>query len=135
MKWIFCLLAVSGCFVPASDIGLTCTLVKSGPDGGAVPIGSHEPEIAFAANKDIISFGGTDCSTRVCVRDARYQTERGDPLARGYCSSTCGRCPSGMSCRALLLDEETLMRLQAADPERYKALFGEATRPYFCARE
>ncbi len=136
MKRIFFVLAAAGCAVPA-DVGQPCVLVRSNPDGGmvGVPIRTTDPEIAFSANLDIISFGGTDCSTRVCVRDAAYKQAPGDgELALGYCSVACGRCTSELQCRALVLDEQTLERLRTSDPERYQRTFGETTTPYFCAR-
>jgi hypothetical protein len=136
MKQIFFVLAAAGCAAPA-DVNLTCVLVRSNPDGGmvGVPLRTTDPEIAFSANLDIISFGGTDCSTRVCVRDAAFQQAPGDgELALGYCSVACGPCPSGLRCRAPVLDEQTLGRLRASDPESYKRTFGETTTPYFCAR-
>ena len=134
MKRIFFVLAVAGC-APAADVGQPCVLVKANPDGGSmgVPIRQSDPEIAYSANQDIISFAVTECSTKVCVRDAKFM-ETGGGDAHGYCSTACGPCPTGMTCRALVLDEATLERLRAADPERYKRTFGETTTPYFCAR-
>ena len=133
MRWTL-LLVTAGCFSPVHDLDRSCTLVRAGPDGGAEAVLNTDPEIAYGANQDIISFGGTDCSTRICVRDAQFRQAAGDGPALGYCSMACGPCPEGMTCRALLLDEQTLRALKAADPERYRAVFGEATRPYFCAR-
>ena len=136
MKRIVAVLAVSGCFTPVHDANLPCTLVRGGgPDGGAVPIQNDDPEIAYSANRDIISFGGTDCSTRVCVRDAAFAHAPGPGPAEGYCSQACGPCAAGMECRALVLDEATLRALKAKDPERYRQLFGETEQPYFCIRE
>lgn len=129
------LLAVTGCAVAPADVGTPCHLVKSNPDGGqALLIKESDPEIAFAANQDIISFGAEECSTRVCVRDSTFQENDADDFANGYCSTACGPCSRDTECRALLLDEATLMRLKASDPERYKKTFGEAPTPYFCAR-
>ena len=85
-------------------------------------------------SRDIVSFGGVDCSTRICVRDTAYVQPAGEGAALGYCSMPCGACPQGMTCRPLLLDEQTLAAIKAADPERYRRLFGETTTPYFCIR-
>ena len=92
--------------------------------------------IAYQANLDILSFGATECSTKICVRDATFMDSStdSDAFAQGYCSAACGPCGAGLTCRALLLDEQTLAALKKADPERYKAVFGEATMANFCAR-
>jgi hypothetical protein len=133
MRHTFLLLAATGCFQPVLDASQPCVLVRAGPDGGAEPIPNDDPAIAYSANRDIISFGGTDCPTRICVRDATFRYQPGSGPAVGYCSLSCGTCPAGMTCRALL-DEETLKALKVADPERYRKLFGDAEPPSFCAR-
>lgn len=38
-----------------------------------------------------------------------------------------------MTCRALLLDQETLEALRAADENAYRQTFGENNSPFFCA--
>src|ERR1043165_7428038 len=124
MRHIFLALTLSSCFQAVQDANQPCVLVRGGADGGPEPIPNDDPAIAYRANQDIISFGGTDCSTRICVRDLSYRYEPGAGPALGYCSQTCGRCPAGMTCRALLLPAETLRELKQRDPERYRQIFG-----------
>lgn len=149
--------ALTACQVD-SGLNKPCVLVKRDP---ADPTGNTRKvltwgEIKAQANKDYISFGATECDDLTCVRDATFGSGDGgtelkdtDP-APGYCTRPCIEnstvgCPSSdssldknyktaMSCRALLLDANTLETLKAADPVRYQQTFGETTSPFFCAR-
>jgi hypothetical protein len=142
------LLALAACAVPAPDLNTECVLIRGNPDGGApLPILRSDPVIAFQAQADILSFGATECSTKICVRDFTYMEAPGDnrPEAHGYCSEACGPCASKdpnldknmatkLFCRALLLDDMTLMALKQSDPARYMQLFGNSPQANFCAR-
>ncbi len=138
---------------PATDLGKECVLTKRGPDGG--PVDVMETEIKIGLNKDFISFGSAVCEDLVCVRDAQYKrpiSDAGviDPAlkAKGYCSRPCienGSCPAAdpgdderadkkLTCRALLLDAETLAAICDSDLQTCKTYFGETKSPFFCAR-
>jgi hypothetical protein len=123
MRWLPLLLCA--CAAPPADLGEKCTLVRAGPDGGAVPILQSDSVIANQANADVLSFGVSECSTHICVRDSQYVDDSG-PEAHGYCSATCGPCGTGFTCRALLLDSTTLMAL--------KDQFEGAPTSDFCAK-
>jgi hypothetical protein len=140
------LVAFAGC-PPATDLGKECTLVRRNPnDGGPPSIPITEAEIK--GGRDFISFGSTACEDSVCVRDSSYvrpaNIKDTDP-ALGYCSTSCtaqgsvtGCTPAvetdRLSCRALILDEETLAAICQADPTICKRYFGDTTSPLFCAR-
>jgi hypothetical protein len=145
----FALAAICAACSAPRGLNQPCVLVRGNPDGGAaLPLLKSDDAIRLAANKDFLSFGAAECPSRICVRDSAYADDPNDNglEARGYCSAACGGyCPSEnpaldqdpktrLSCRALLLDPDTLMAIKAADPERYKMLFGEATVSSFCAR-
>ena len=106
--------------------------------------------------QDFISFGSIECEDLICVRDAAFPRARnedgtinGGAEAKGYCSKACvegsNACdvkdtsgvqedlPGRMTCRALLLDQETLEALRAADENTYRQTFGENNSPFFCA--
>ncbi|MFT3709534.1 MAG: adventurous gliding motility lipoprotein CglC [Archangium sp.] len=129
---------------PATDLNRVCSLVKRNPDGGpTLPILEREVRNAQGANKDFIALGSIDCEDLVCVRDSAFTTDAGlDDPAQGYCSRACvagSTCPSydenldrgqkALSCRALLLTQETLAALNGGD-----AGFAGVRDPYFCAR-
>ena len=133
----------SGC-KPKTDLNQKCSLVKRNPDGGQ-PLAITEADLKSkkANNKDFLSFGTVECEDLLCVRDAQFQVDAGptEP-AFGYCSRACAvgsACPSykeeldlgpeALSCRALLLDAETLARLKETG-----GLPGNITDPYFCAQ-
>ena len=124
MRWLPLLLCA--CAAPPADLGEPCTLVREGPDGGAVPILQSDSIIADQANADVLSFGVSECSTHICVRDARFVDQGAPPNAHGYCSASCGPCGNGLTCRALLLDSATLMAL--------KAQFESPPSSDFCAK-
>jgi len=100
--------------------------------------------------KDFISFGAAVCENFVCVRDSAY-IKNPNPAAEalGYCSGSCvtgsNACPAAnsaddkdptrrLTCRALLLDEQTLAAICTADPVKCQTYFGGTRSPYFCAR-
>ncbi|MFN0062279.1 MAG: adventurous gliding motility lipoprotein CglC [Myxococcaceae bacterium] len=120
---------------------------------GELPNTGADPE----SRTDFVSFGATGCENLVCVRNAEFEESVEDGLAIGagqpafgVCSVACvpgnaDSCRSGdssvdndprkrLTCRALVLDEDTLGRIRQADPERYERYFGNNTSPYFCAR-
>jgi hypothetical protein len=132
----------------ATDLGHQCTMVKGSPDGGAVSI--KESELPDGVLRDFISFGTAQCEDFVCVRDANFRkTGVAGADATGYCSRPCVPkgsfgCPAEnsdddkdpnkrLSCRALLLDEETLGSICTTDPGRCQQIAGTRS-PYFCAR-
>lgn len=150
---VLALLAVlsAGCSVP-SDLNTPCVLVRKDPADptGKASLPLLEQEIA--PNKDFLSFGSVECEDYVCVRDALFTrpgVEEGT-AATGYCSRQCSLnsplgCPSydealdkapdtKLTCRALLLDVNTLAAIRQADPENYQRFFGTTETPYFCAR-
>ncbi len=135
---VLLLLAVVGC--KRTDLNQPCRLSKSSPDGGAaVQLLESEIRANVGLNKDFIALKSVDCDD-VCVRDSAFVSDAGpfDP-AYGYCSTYCLEgtfCPSQdsaldrgstrLTCRALLLDPETL----GPNAE----LFGGLREPFFCAR-
>jgi hypothetical protein len=118
-------------------------------------------ESQLTAGQDFISFGSVECEDLVCVRDADYDpqleatADRTKVAATGYCSKPCvadtdnnalttDACavtsdealPSvkaSMTCRAMLLDQQALDALRAADRTTYRTYFGDNTSPFFCA--
>lgn len=152
-------LLLGGCSV-SSEIGKSCKLVrKATPEelaaGSEKTVDLLEGEIAD--QQDFISFGSPLCEDLICVRDQDFPRARNpdgtlavDAVAFGYCSKPCvsgaaNACkvsdtsdvepnlPGRMSCRSLLLDEETLNALRAADEAFYRNTFGVNDSPYFCA--
>ncbi len=137
-----------GCSV-TGDLGVDCTLVRRNPaDGGSIDLTEGEVK----PNKDFISFGSAQCEDRVCVRDATFVAATGttpQSSAHGYCSKPCAEgnangCPAAnsaddknaalkLSCRAMLLDKDTLAAICQADPEACRRYF-PVTSPFFCAR-
>ena len=132
-----------------TDLGRSCQLVKKNPDGGSTSVPIVEADLP-SANKDFISFGATECEELVCVRDAYVaRTGVATAPATGYCSRACVAnstiaCPAAnaaddtdparkLSCRALLLDEQTLGAICTNDPGTCQQL-GDTRSPYFCAR-
>ncbi len=145
-------LLLGGCAV-SSEIGKECLLVrKANPDveeeKGLRFVVVKEKEVA--PNQDFISFGSIECEDLVCVRDADFPRDPDqEAVAKGYCSKACVEGSTScevkdtngvveglkdrMTCRALLLDQETLEALRAADPTFYRQTFGDNNSPYFCA--
>jgi len=140
---------MASCKVPASDVGKPCILVKRAPaDAGVTSVPVKESEVV--EGRDFISFGSTECDDYVCVRDKdtpKSTTPQVDAV--GYCSKPCAPTnPLGCAiapenqgvilrgtCRAMLLDEETLNTLCTADPNKCQQYFGSNRSPYFCARD
>ncbi len=143
------LVFLEGCRV-ATDLGRECTMVKANPDGGTASLPILESELPAISSRDYISFGATECEDLVCVRDSNVpRTGTPGAQAKGYCSRPCvpnasTGCPAAnsaddknpslrLTCRALLLDEQTLADICATDPGRCLQIAGTRS-PYFCAR-
>jgi hypothetical protein len=125
-----------------TDLNQPCRLFKGNPDGGvAIQLLESEIRSNVGRNKDFIALTSADCDD-VCVRDSSFVNDAGpfDP-AYGYCSTYClegAACPSSdkaldrgatrLSCRALLLDAETLGRIAEL------GLLNNLREPFFCAR-
>lgn len=143
---VFALAAVlAGCPVKG-DIGYPCLLVSGNPDGGpgTVPI----LEGNLTAGQDVISFGAIECENFICVHN-RYAPFTGNPSAQaqGTCSAACTTdtvCAAlypqadptqgRYTCRALLLDPETLAALCAANPSLCNQIWGTNRSSNFCAQ-
>lgn len=151
-------LFLGGCEV-SSQIGKPCTLVRKATPEEKEQYGNDTMEILekeIAPRQDFISFGSVQCEDLICVRDAdfpRATNEDGtinlEAPAQGYCSKECvsgsTACevkdtsdvqkdlPGRMTCRALLLDQDTLDALRSADEDFYRRTFGENNSPFFCA--
>ncbi|HEX8824258.1 MAG TPA: adventurous gliding motility lipoprotein CglC [Archangium sp.] len=140
-------LLCGGCKV-TSDIGKPCLLVKRGTGSNSAPV----TEADLRPGQDFISFGALDCEDLVCVKDANMPTQIADNEAKqviGYCSKACvaetqdtcavtdaealAEVKDRIACRPLLLDQQALDALRAADRAAYRATFGDNTSPYFCA--
>jgi hypothetical protein len=153
IRWVLLAGALSGVLFTGcsstSDLGTTCTLVKKNPNeanDGIKSIPIMESEIV--AGRDYISFGSTECEEFVCVRDASTPKSDATGPATGVCTRSCivtdsSSCKTGKSevdkgsnpytCRALLLDPDTLAAIKASDPATYAQTFGDNLSPYFCA--
>ncbi|HZH03112.1 MAG TPA: adventurous gliding motility lipoprotein CglC [Myxococcaceae bacterium] len=131
----------------AGDNGKPCQLVKRDPEDtdpsdGIRRVRIREEEIE--AGTDFISFAAVDCEDLVCVRESTAPLT-GNPLAevQGKCSRPCvegTECPSAqdgvtLSCKALLLDEQTLADIEKADKVRFENAFGSTKSPFFCVAD
>jgi hypothetical protein len=151
-------LLLGGCEV-SSQIGKPCNLVRKATPEEKEQLGQDTVAILekeIAPNQDFISFGSVQCEDLICVRDAAFPratnedgTINQNAPAQGYCSKECvegsSACevkdtsdvqkdlPGRMSCRALLLDQDTLEALRSADEAFYRRTFGENNSPFFCA--
>jgi hypothetical protein len=152
-------LLATGCTV-TTDLGKSCVLKKTETvmeNGQQVTRVVSIKQAELATGQDYIAFGITECDDLICVRDADqpFEDEPSDPNqprldAVGYCSKACiegsdasacevtdssvsSELKSRMACRSLLLDTQTLERLRAEDPAKYRATFGETLSPFFCA--
>ena len=139
-------LAVGGCKVN-TDLGVACVLVKKAPaDAGVSSVPISEEDLAGQVG-DFISFGSAACEDYICVRHASYpRAATGD--AWGYCSRPCSPtspspCPveqgDPMSCRALILDDQTIGAIcnsdDPADKEACRQLLGGSVRSsYYCVK-
>jgi len=149
-------LLLGGCKV-SSEIGKPCTLVRKAlPEENSPTKTMPVLESEVADRQDFISFGSLECEDLICVRDQDYpraRTAEGEvdltAAAMGYCSKPCvdgsNACevkdtsdvepnlPGRMTCRSLLLDQDTLDALRSADEDFYRRTFGENNSPFFCA--
>lgn len=131
----------------ATDNNQPCTLVKAGPDGGAIALTEKELRAAVGFSKDFLTAGSAECEDGYCARDSAFVSAAGDnEPAQGYCTTHCrvgspcfssderlDRAPStALTCRAQLLDETTLAELCRVPSNCEK--IGNVQSPYFCAR-
>lgn len=140
----------AGC-TEKTDLGRECTLTRRATAtelqaGSDAIVDIRESEIS--AGQDFLSFGVTGCDDLVCVHDASSPLT-GTPTAsvKGYCTRPCAAgdacevtdsaavpgVAETMACRPLVLDEATLAAIRAADPDFYRANFGESESSAFCA--
>ena len=147
-------LLCGGCEIPA-DVGKPCVLVKRDTTD---PKKSAPVVLAdIQRDQDFISFGSLDCEDLLCVRNAGspIQTtgEGTEQRVLGYCSKPCSsgaitdtcavnhpeasaEITAGMSCRALLLDQQALNDLKVNSPAEYANTFGNNdASPFFCAAQ
>ena len=147
-----CLAAVSGCKAQ-TDLNSECVLVKKDPSDttGKRSVAITAGELRANANRDVISFGATECEDLVCVREAGAALPAADAEpVKGRCSASCAgpdaACRSydesldkdpatALVCRKLLLDESVLAAMRQADEATYRKYFGDNSSPYFCARD
>jgi hypothetical protein len=140
---------VSGCS-EESEIGKPCQLVKAPTPADAATGARFSPVLygELVDGQDFISFGATGCVDLICVHDKNSPVGDASAPAFGYCSAACipgsddcsqvaGDAVEGLeeriSCRSLLLDQETLDRLRKEDPDAYRRAFGETVSPFYCA--
>jgi hypothetical protein len=142
---------LGGCEV-TTELGKPCFLVRAATQaelqaGSTRAVRMKEKDLTVG--QDFISFGSAECEDLICVRDAAFAgSTNPDEDAQGYCSRACvsegSECTvtdtevpatlrERMACRALLMDNEALARLKAADPVTYRNTFGENNSAYFCA--
>jgi hypothetical protein len=130
------LLVVPAC-VSNEELGTACVLVRRDPAGGA-PVAVTEGELPLA-QADYLSFGAAPC-TEVCVRGANaVRTGDNSAPAGGHCSRACsgegsGDCPTGFSCRAMLLDVPTMQALCSTEPAKCRQ-FGADPWPLYCVKD
>ncbi|RKG58630.1 gliding motility protein [Corallococcus sp. AB011P] len=147
-------LMLGGCDV-TTELGKPCQLVRRATAEEQEKQGRKFMEIQekdIAVDQDFISFGSLDCEDLICVRDdLSPRSDTPEAFALGYCSKECvqgtttgceitrtvGDVPEGlkerMTCRPLLLDQDTLDAIKVADESFYRRTFGENNSPYFCA--
>lgn len=148
-------LMLGGCDV-TTELGKPCQLVRRATAAEQEALGGRKfveiREKDIAADQDFISFGSLDCEDLICVRDdLSPRNENPEEVAMGYCSRECvqgtttgceitrtvGDVEKGlkerMTCRPLLLDQDTLDAIKVADESYYRRTFGENNSPYFCA--
>jgi hypothetical protein len=134
----------AGCTCVNSDLGTDCTLQKGNPDGGP-PLPMTGADIT-ADGQDIISLGAQGCEDFICVHDLGQPKPGPAEALTGYCTHPCsgsgeGPCPGinqeesrPYTCRALLLDEQTLRELCNANGALCDQYFGPQRSSNFCAR-
>ncbi|RKH63606.1 adventurous gliding motility lipoprotein CglC [Corallococcus aberystwythensis] len=147
-------LMLGGCDV-TTELGKQCRLVRKATAAEQEAQGRKFVEIRekdIAVDQDFISFGSLDCEDLVCVRDdLSPRNENPEEFAFGYCSKECVQgtttgceitrtvddveegLKERMTCRPLLLDQDTLDAIKVADEGFYRRTFGENNSPYFCA--
>lgn len=149
LLFLGCITALAAC-PPGTDRNRPCQMPRR-TDAGVVFLTEKEVRArtgtASNATRDFLAFGSLDCDDLLCVRDATYSNDAGEnDIATGYCSNPCdigAACPSykkeldergdtKMSCRALLLDEQTLAAINQ-DPNA-KNIINNVQTPFFCAR-
>lgn len=128
-----------------TDLGVECTLQKANPDGGPQPVSMTGADIT-ADGQDIISLGAQGCDDAICVHDLGMPKPGPSEALIGYCTHACAgtgesQCPgqnqeSGRpyTCRALLLDADTLNALCLANGPLCDQYFGPQRSSNFCAR-
>jgi hypothetical protein len=146
--------ALAGCKV-STQLGESCSLVRKPrpdeSDGGTVRFVRVKNRELPVSNTDYISFGAVECDDLTCVLDADSARGLPDEDAQGYCTEACAEGQSAcevtdegvrrdnpelvarMTCRNLILDEQTLSTLRAEEPELYRRSFGENASSGFCA--
>ncbi|CAM4477991.1 adventurous gliding motility lipoprotein CglC [Corallococcus exiguus] len=147
-------LMLGGCDV-TTELGKPCQLVRRATDQEREEQGRKFVEIQekdIAVDQDFISFGSLDCEDLVCVRDDQSpRSDNPEAFALGYCSKECVQgtttgceitrtvddvepgLKERMTCRPLLLDQDTLDAIKISDESFYRRTFGENNSPYFCA--
>jgi hypothetical protein len=145
--------ALAGCKV-STQLGESCSLVRK-PRPGETDGGSPRfVRVTYGeipnTNTDYISFGAVECDDLTCVLDADSPRGAPDVPAQGYCTQACvgaSACEvtdddvrrnnpdlvARMTCRNLILDEQTLSTLRAENPELYRQSFGDNASSGFCA--
>jgi len=140
-----------------TDLGKPgCHLLKAGLDGGPVDVVVGE----LSAGKDFLSFGSVECEDLVCVLDqdgvaSLLAQATANPAvlnepATGYCSQPCAQGSTTgctpqyqdlqndptlvMSCRALVLDNDTINQICNRSPSDCQKYFNNTRSAYFCAR-
>jgi hypothetical protein len=147
-------LLLGGCAV-TTELGKPCLLVRKTTAEEEAATGRKVieiPEGDIAADQDFISFGSLECEDLICVRDdSSPRSDDPNSPAVGYCSKECVQGTTTgceitrteddvqqglrerMTCRALLLDQDTLDAIRVADESFYRRTFGENNTPFFCA--
>jgi hypothetical protein len=150
---VLCGLAAGSC--QKTDLGYQpCyfTKVNKLPDGGKAVVRIKESEIT-AQGQDFISLAAVECDDFICVRDFGTPrrdagTDGGDPDLSGYCTHACSNegstvgCESDQNqvpgrpytCRALLMDQESLRKLCVENPALCNGIVGNERSALFCAR-
>ena len=142
---------LGGCQV-VTELGKPCALVRRATEEEFKATGERAAllkERELTPGQDFISFGSLDCEEQICVRDAAVPAgSNPEAVAQGYCSRPCVEDSTAcevtnadvsdalrqrMTCRPMLLDDEALNRLKAADPETYRKTFGTYENSSFCA--
>jgi hypothetical protein len=115
----FAIAVLSGCQSP--DVGQTCQLDLTVP-----------PE---ASNADYLELGRAECENLVCI-----QSPTSPPgSVRRYCSkpcvsnSDCSPGETGLTCRAVVLNEAFITQLFQNDPALAQQFLGPSANAKYCA--